>query len=307
MISDTNNKIVVPAPVWVKPSTEWPTVVLFLVVMSVFSVSMFYALQAPNWALPFFIILNTACVYSSFTVIHEASHRNISRRFPKLEYLIGTLTGFIFFHGSFDQFISIHLRHHSKVNQPGQDPDLHAQGPITLARLLSWGATVMHYSNFYWKKGLHKPERFVKMAIPYVLILTTYVAAFVSGFLPQLLLLWTLPSLFGVILTIYVFDHLPHRPHNDTGKYTNSSIYPKPALDWLLFMQSHHLIHHLWPSIPWYRYRECFAQRRDDLLKAGAIVVGSSHQPRRIEVVVAKEFHQESRQDKHEKEIPSQV
>jgi beta-carotene hydroxylase len=276
---NSSNTKLVPAPVWSKAPTEWPTVVLFLVVALLHAISIYTAIHSPAWTWAFFAIFNTICVYGAFTIVHEASHRNISRRYPRLEYFLGFYTTMVFFHGAFEQFIAIHLRHHAKVNQEGEDPDLHAKGPFTFWRALGWGGTLWQYSSFFWRNGLYRRGRAIKLITPYIIITTLYVVAFAEGFLPALIVLATIPTILGTSLTIIVFDHIPHHPHNSSGKYTNARMYPSKGVDWLTFMQSHHLIHHLWPSIPWYRYRECYAQRRQDLLEAGAIEVGSTHYP----------------------------
>jgi fatty acid desaturase len=43
--------------------------------------------------------------------------------------LLGLFAGLVM-HGSFEQFVGIHLKHHASVNDPQEDPDLHARAPI---------------------------------------------------------------------------------------------------------------------------------------------------------------------------------
>jgi beta-carotene hydroxylase len=259
----------VTTPVWPRPGTEWVTVFLFVGVYLVIGASTALALSLSPKAWPLFVLINSFCVYAAFTVLHEASHRNISRRFPRLEYLMGVMSGLLF-HGAYEQFISIHLKHHAKVNLKGQDPDLHATGPITLGKLLQWGATLPVYMQHYFKFGLFRREKFWGIVLPYAFIVCLYSLAWYFDSVSPLLIFWLLPSFLGVMLTVYVFDHLPHHPHSDPGKFTNARFYPHPVLDWVFFMHSHHLIHHLWPSIPWYRYREAYLQRKGELMAAGA-------------------------------------
>ena len=42
------------------------------------------------------------------------------------------------------------------------------------------------------------------------------------------------------------------------------------VLDAVLLGQNYHLIHHLWTTIPWYRYSRAFAEVEDDLVRRGA-------------------------------------
>ncbi len=261
----------VPAPQWPRPSTEGRTVALYAAVMATVATSSALALRLGVQTWPFFILVNAFAVYVSFTVMHEASHKNISRGFPRLEAFMGLTTGLLF-HGSYEQFIGIHLRHHAKVNQKGQDPDLHAAGPLGLLTPLKWSATLFVYLAHYLRGGYFRREKAMAVLGPYVFIAAAYFMAWRLGHLQALLCLWLVPSLLGTILTIWVFDHLPHHPHADPGKFTNARFYPHPVLDWAFFMQTHHLVHHLWPSVPWYRYRECYRQREAELLRAGARV-----------------------------------
>ncbi len=268
--SRKDSKIKVTTPTWPKLTTEWPTVFLFFAVIIVTTCSTVAAFRLPPSIWVVFSLINTVCVYSVFTVMHEASHRNISRRFSKSEYFMGLISG-LMYHGSYDQFVVLHLRHHAKVNIPGEDPDLHAVGPLTVTRFLYWTTTLRSYMSFYWNNKALGKRGFAKTWLPYVFILTVYAAGFAFGFFTELVVLWLIPSALGVAFTTLVFDHLPHNPHKERGKYTNARSYPDKRIDWVLFMHSYHIVHHLWPSIPWYRYREAYIQRRDELQDAGNV------------------------------------
>ena len=260
----------VPAPSWPRPSTEWPSVLLFVGIMSTFAASTTMALHFPHVVWPIFMIVNAFCVYAGFTIVHDACHKNISRRFPKTEFFMGTVCG-LMMHGSFYQFIPIHLQHHAKVNVPDEDPDFHARGPRTPLRIFLWASTLAVYFWQYFRLHLNRGQNMVFVFFPYLILWTIYGAAYKFGFLFELLMMWSIPSLIGLVVTVYIFDHLPHHPHQDAGKYTNARIYPLGWGDWFFGMQSFHLGHHLWPSIPWYRYRECYYQRRLELLEQGTV------------------------------------
>ena len=73
-----------------------------------------------------------------------------------------------------------------------------------------------------------------------------------------------LPGRIAIMFLSYSFDYLPHRPamdRKDPFKVTkmvrglSASFLPNLDLVIPLLGQSDHLVHHLWPSIPWYRYR----------------------------------------------------
>jgi beta-carotene hydroxylase len=265
-------KNLVAPPKWQKRSTEWPTVWLFFGSFGTFLTSLAIAAQlSPLWWPPFMII-NALCIYSIFSVIHEACHKNISRDYPRFEYALGFISTFLF-HASFEQFTVLHLRHHSKVNHRGEDPDLLSEGPLTFKKVFFWGGTLVSYFSFFIKNKLYRKTGIVPLVIPYTMIACIYAAGYHYGFLATLVGLWLVPYWLGLILIVYVFDHLPHNPHKSTDRYQNTRVLTNRKLDWLTFMQTYHLVHHLWPSIPWVQYRECYSQKRNELLAAGAVEV----------------------------------
>ncbi len=56
----------------------------------------------------------------------------------------------------------------------------------------------------------------------------------------------------------FFFDYLPHRPHQERDRWKNARVYPGKVLNILIMGQNYHLIHHLWPSIPWYNYQNAY-------------------------------------------------
>jgi beta-carotene hydroxylase len=65
------------------------------------------------------------------------------------------------------------------------------------------------------------------------------------------------------------FDYLPHRPFQERNRWKNARVYPSPLLNWLIMGQNYHLIHHLWPSIPWYKYQGAYIATRPLLDQKG--------------------------------------
>jgi beta-carotene hydroxylase len=259
----------VPMPAWPRHNIEWPTVLFFVVVAAVLAASWtaFFVWRGPMWVLS--PLLNVACVYASFTTLHEAAHRNIFRDRDSLgNDLMGLFAGLVM-HGSFEQFVGIHLKHHASVNDPQEDPDFHARAPINLKRIVLWALTVPHYFYEFRRLKLSRGRNTVLIVLPYVFLAAIYLTAFVYDFLPELFLLFTLPALMGVVLTVLVFDYLPHHPHNDATRYGNASVYDVRGWNWFFMGHSFHIVHHLWPSIPWYRYRHVYVEARNELLDAG--------------------------------------
>ncbi len=73
---------------------------------------------------------------------------------------------------------------------------------------------------------------------------------------------------------------LPHFPFGRTDRFGATRITLFPGSTWLLLQQDRHMIHHLYPSIPWYRYGAAHRELRPLLEARGAIVWGAGTSPR---------------------------
>jgi beta-carotene hydroxylase len=95
-------------------------------------------------------------------------------------------------------------------------------------------------------------------------------AAIRFDFLPFVFNCWFAPALMvGVTLGLF-FDYLPHRPFTSRNRWTNARIYPGQLMNWLIMGQNYHLVHHLWPSIPWFEYKSAYEATKPLLDSKGA-------------------------------------
>ena len=58
--------------------TAWPTIALCLAALAVQAASTAAGLTG-LWPAPLALLVNTACAYAQFTVLHDALHRSVSR------------------------------------------------------------------------------------------------------------------------------------------------------------------------------------------------------------------------------------
>ena len=105
---------------------------------------------------------------------------------------------------------------------------------------------------------------FVKLIIS---IITAFV---ILGLGYEFLLLWVLPSRIGLALVGFVFVFLPHHPADISAhdnKYQASTV--RQGWEWILtplmVFQNYHLIHHLYPNVPFYNYLKIWHLRYDEL------------------------------------------
>ena len=69
-----------------------------------------------------------------------------------------------------------------------------------------------------------------------------------------------------------VFDYLPHRPHQNADKFIATAVTtgaPSPFLTAILLSQNMHNVHHLMPTVPFYRYGVVWKACRDQLRRRG--------------------------------------
>ncbi len=261
------------------PDFAWPTVVLWAALMAVFIAASGLALagRMPLWLA---MAINTVFIYALYTVVHDAVHGAISSRrksYRWLDKLIGITACaplWLFFHHHRKQ----HRVHHTRTNQD-DDPDIYARGSF-----LGWVAwrlprTLLAYFNplQLWREcgryQLTRRETFFSMAT-FALSAAVLIAIVAAGYGRELLLLWFIPWWIGQTVMLTLFTWTPHHDHSETGRYRNTRVSIFPGGNALLLGQGYHLIHHMIPSVPWYRYEATFKEMRPILESHGTRIEG---------------------------------
>jgi beta-carotene hydroxylase len=254
-----------------RPLFDAKTFSLFLATsLPLLSVLLYITLGTPSTAESILLglLVATPCLFFNFSVIHEAAHRNITRN-RRLNDWIGRI-GTFWLLGSFRHFRWVHLEHHAHTNQEGLDPDLHAAGKINF---LKWCFTAFHYFLHVCKNAKRAKMKATDF-VPYFLSFALVGYGIFTGKAFAFLVVWVIPSLVSVGFMVFCFDYLPHRPHKDTCRYKSSVIRIVPGwIEAILMGQNYHLIHHLWPSIPWHQYRSAYELRKKALENVGARIV----------------------------------
>ena len=183
------------------------------------------------------------------TVIHDACHK-AAHPVPWINQAMGhgsaILLGF-----SFPVFTRVHLQHHIHVNHPKNDPDhiVSTFGPIWLI-----APRFFYHEVFFFQRKLWRRYELLQWGIERSIFITIILAGLKFDFMNLIYNLWFGPALMvGVTLGIF-FDYLPHRPFRSRNKWINSRVYPSKFMNLLIMGQNYHLIHHLWPSIPWFEF-----------------------------------------------------
>jgi beta-carotene hydroxylase len=246
-----------------------PTVWMFgaFLATSVMSVSYLWG-AVPTWAA---IGLGTLARYLGFTVMHEASHR-VAHRNRLVNDFLGWPPGLLLT-TTLPMFRSCHTKHHSYTNQPDIDPDMDVGRSPRWLRPLWLLTPLWTYRARYYGQSWAKTGRHLWMQGAFdVTIVAMIVAAIATGHTVDLLVVFVVPLLVALSLLALAFDLIPHLPFDSTERYHDTRALPSRTLNVLLLGQNYHLVHHLWNSVPWYRYQAVFAETRDELAAVGARV-----------------------------------
>jgi fatty acid desaturase len=204
--------------------------------------------------LPFAVaaIVQLVVLYVLWYVMHEASHRS-AHRSRRVNDVIGWLSAAPLLL-AFACFVERHRQHHANTNDPRADPD------IAVSRT-SWPR---------WFLGLYFPAtygaecarggkrrsaslRLQQRAHDAAILAALGTSLLLGG--PGLVALWILPLVLIAPIITFTFGYLPHRPFSPRGRYRDTREQHGRLLTLLLFGQNHHLTHHLWVDVPWFRLR----------------------------------------------------
>ena len=267
------------------PSIAWPTLILAVALPSTFLsiVVLGFSRTVPPWVCtPILALLS----YAHYTLVHEAIHNNVVST-PRSFTWINTVVGWI---GALGMGIGwpilqrTHLLHHSHTNTE-RDPDLVVKG--TFAQLiLKWVRNLrialipMFLFRFvepaaYKRLGsILSPTDVAQVSAVTIGTLVLLAAAIASGHAADWVFLWFIPTRLGVLMLNIFFQWLPHHPFDRTERYLNTRISLWAGGTLFTLQQNLHLMHHLWPSVPFYNYARLYRRLRPVLLEKGSRIEG---------------------------------
>ena len=260
------------------PAIAWPTVFLF-----VLAISIWFAGLLLSWhdILPYALILpiQVVAVFMLFTVLHDGVHRSLMRGYPGLNDLLANISGYFLTPlGSCAVFRVAHFAHHRHTNHPQDDPDMWSgRGKWLLP--LRWMTADFAYIPVVVRSMSKISLRDKVEIIGSVVVLgTLYLLAWFSGWGVEATLYWLIPSRLAVLWLAFAVNYLPHHPHQILQSHnpyaaTNVRAGGEPLMKWLFLYQNYHLIHHLFPSVPFYRYQAIWKKYGSEYQDKGAPVV----------------------------------
>ncbi len=253
----------------------WPTLALAAVALAGF-VTVLVAALSGSLSLAVALPLNTLFAFVTFTPMHDASHKAVGRA-GLLNAVVGRLAA-LPLAAPFGAFRYVHLEHHKHTNETdGSDPDMYSGTGPRLLLPLRWLTQDLHYYVVYARNlRRHRRSEVVEVVLTLAAVYGTIAALGLSGLAVEVAFAWLLPARLAIGLLAFSFDYLPHAPYVATRKqdrYRATRVFEHRALTPLLLSQNYHLVHHLYPAVPWYRYGRVWFAKRAELLSKGAVAV----------------------------------
>lgn len=274
------------------PAIAWPTLILAAGLPTTLVTAIVLGLTGalPLWACtPILAVIS----YAHYTLVHEAIHGNVVAG-PKNLAWVNTVVGWIGALGmgaGWPALQRTHVLHHSHTNTE-RDPDIFVKG--TLAQLLAkWvvGIPISLLPMFalrfvspdrYKRIGtILSPAEIAQVSAVTLFTLALLVVALATGHVLEWLMLWFLPTRLGILILNIFFQWLPHHPFDQTERYLNTRISLWAGGTFLTLQQNLHLMHHLWPSVPFYNYALLFRRLRPVLEAEGSRIEGLLVGPQR--------------------------
>jgi fatty acid desaturase len=250
----------IPDPAEPVPAVAWPTVALLAGALALFAGSGILFLTG---VLPWYASIWSSAIgcYLLFTVSHDSAHHSASNRAGLNTWIGRVSTPFFAPHASFAVWRFIHMQHHRFTNHDdGSDPDAFTMRGPAWQRPLRWLTIDLYYVVFYVPHLRSRPRsEQVEFAIQGTLLIALTVACAVTGHFVDLLLVLFIPARLSILWLAFAFDYLPHNglhatPSEDKLRTTRNRVGFERIVSPLMLYQNYHLVHHLHPLVPFYRY-----------------------------------------------------
>jgi ring-1,2-phenylacetyl-CoA epoxidase subunit PaaE len=214
-----------------------------------------------------------------FSVLHEATHHAMSTD-TRLNNVFGHLSQpFVAAYTTFPLMQYIHIEHHRNTNEPkSSDPDAWTSEGPWWQLPFRWATIDVWYMAFYLRRLRERPRVEVVVTLgTFVSVATVFGAIAATGPLYELIVLYVIPQRIGLTILAWWFDYLPHHGLTATqreNKYrtTRVRVGGEAWITPLFVYQNYHLVHHLHPSVPFYRYVRAWRRNETAYLDRDAAI-----------------------------------
>ncbi|TSD96576.1 2Fe-2S iron-sulfur cluster binding domain-containing protein [Skermania sp. ID1734] len=259
------------------PKLALPTLGIYLGAVAAFaaSTSAFITGVVPFWVT---ILVNAAVTFVMFTVVHDAVHYSISST-RWVNGLVGRLAWvFVVPILALPAFGFIHIEHHRHANDDANDPDTFASHGKTWQLPFRWATVEYFYGSYYLRRLRSRPVAEVaETGVLLTASLAGLIIAILTGNLWTLAVVFLIPQRIGIVFLAWWFDWLPHHGLEDTQRSNRyRATRARVGMEWLftplMLSQNYHLVHHLHPSVPFYRYVKTWKRNEEAYLEREAAI-----------------------------------
>ena len=260
------------------PPVAWPTLALFVGTLGLFALEV-YGVIAAGWSPLVTIPMGTAVTFLMFSVLHESVHHAVSTD-SQLNDLMGHLSvPLVAPYAGYGMFRFIHIEHHRNTNeQKSVDPDAWTSEGPWWQLPFRWMTLDLWYVVFYARRLPQRPRGEVLVTVALAaLSLGTFGTLIAAGHGATLAVAFLIPQRLGLGVLAWWFDYLPHHGLPFTGrqdKYraTRIRVGGEAWMTPLFVYQNYHLVHHLHPSVPFYRYLRAWRRNEQTYLDRNAAI-----------------------------------
>lgn len=276
-VSEPSSRHALPNPGEQVPELAWPTLGIFFGALTVFVISTIGYIRGsvPLWVT---IPVDAAVTFWMFTVVHDASHHAISSK-RWVNGLFGRLAWFFVVPiYAFPAFAYIHIEHHRHSNDDANDPDTFASHGRSWQLPFRWALAEVFYGSFYLRRARSRPTtEIVETVVMFTACVAGLILAIVTGNLWTLAVVFLIPYHVGVVILAWWFDWLPHHGLEDTQRSNRyRATRARVGMEWLytplMLSQNYHLVHHLHPSVPFYRYLKTWRRNEEAYLERDSAI-----------------------------------
>ncbi len=260
------------------PPVAWPTLALYAGTLALFALEMVGVLVL-GWSPWVTVPMGTAVTFLMFSVLHEATHHAVGTS-ERLNAWAGRLSvPFVAPYGSFSMIRFIHIEHHRNTNeQKSVDPDAWTSEGPWWQLPFRWLTIDLWYFVFYLRRIPQRPRGEVAAtSVAFVAVLGAFGWLVAAGHGATLAVAFLVPQRLGLGVLAWWFDYLPHHGLPFTGrqdKYraTRIRVGGEGWMTPLFVYQNYHLVHHLHPSVPFYRYLRAWRRNEQAYLDRNAAI-----------------------------------